>query len=199
MIILGIDPGPTKSGWCEVECSGEGGLILPKWWGQDTNQEVLLLASTIGARDAQHVAIEKVVNYGRAVGKDVFEQVFWTGRFFEAAGGDAARASRYSRPEVCLAVCGITKATKAEVRQGLIDIYGGEEVAIGGKKCWKCKGKGWFGAGRPVCPECGGKKFETPPGPLYGMTGPHAWDAFAVAWKAAKDGRGMWLLGITTT
>jgi uncharacterized OB-fold protein len=81
---------------------------------------------------------------------------------------------------VTMHLCKSTRAKDTNVRQAIIDLYGGEEKAIGGKKCPECKGKGWFGPGRPVCPKCDGKKWKTPPGPLNGIA-TDVWAALAVA------------------
>ena len=121
-----------------------------------------------------HVVIEDVGNYGMAVGRDTFETVKWIGRFdpFNVA-------TMIPRPTIKTHLCGVASAKDSNVRQALIDRFGGDEVAVGGKKCQTCKGKGWKGTGRPVCPECDGDKYETPPGVLHGVSG-HAWSALAV-------------------
>jgi hypothetical protein len=86
-------------------------------------------------------------------------------------------------------------AKDKDVRQAVIDHYGGDAKAIGGKKCGTCKGKGWVGRGRPKCEDCGeftgifdGTGYETPPGPLHGVSG-HAWSALAVGltWLAQQE------------
>jgi hypothetical protein len=99
------------------------------------------------------------------------------GRFIERWGHPY---TLITRRDVKLHICGSSRAKDPHVRQALIDRFGGQRYAIGGKKCGKCKGKGWFGPGRPVCPECEGSKWEIPPGPLHGVAS-HAWAALGVA------------------
>jgi hypothetical protein len=92
------------------------------------------------------------------------------------------------RSDVKVLLCGATNAKDKNVSQAIKDRFGGETVAVGGKKCPKCKGKGWFGPGRPKCPECDGSKWEYPPGPLAGVAS-HVWAALAVAlwWNDTGD------------
>jgi len=172
MRILAIDPGTTKSGWCLLEDGA------PTDWGWDDNEWVKGMFKWIGVEPTNDVlVIEDVGHYGLPVGRDVFETVKWIGRFIERYTGPVALIPR---PEVLVNLCGKRQgANDSSVRQALIDRFGGDEVAVGGKKCQTCKGKGWKGAGRPVCPECDGDKYETPPGVLYGISG-HAWSALAV-------------------
>ena len=171
MRVLAIDPGPSKSGWCLLE---DG---VPRKWGWSKNLNLGASVRKFVEYDKNpwsHVVIEDVGNYGMAVGRDTFETVKWIGRFdpFDVA-------TMIPRPTIKTHLCGVASAKDGNVRQALIDRFGGDEVAIGGKKCQTCKGKGWKGAGRPVCPECDGDKYETPPGVLHGVSG-HAWSALAV-------------------
>lgn len=75
-------------------------------------------------------------------------------------------------------LCGRATAKDSHVRQALIDRWGGDLKAIGGKRCLTCKGKGWRGRGRPPCDACRGEGWEVRPGPLYGVSN-HAWSALA--------------------
>ena len=167
MRILAIDPGTTKSGWCSI-VNG-----VPVLWGWDDNETLIDPACP----DDTVLVIEDIGHYGLAVGRDVFQTVKWMGRMQQAFKGETVYIPR---GEVLINLCGKRQgANDSTVRQALIDRYGGDDVAIGGKKCQACKGKGWRGAGRPVCEECNGNKYETPQGVLYGVSG-HAWSALAV-------------------
>lgn len=91
------------------------------------------------------------------------------------------------RGDVKIVICGASNVKDPNVRNALIEYWGGEQRAMGGKKCGKCKGKGWFGAGRPTCPGCQGKKWEIDPGPLMGMA-EDEWAALGVAyWYHMED------------
>ncbi len=198
---LAIDPGTKKSAWVVID-----ELLRPVAWAWEENERV---ASRMygGDRDPYYWAmvglsmawkdvpvdlvIEDVTNMGMAVGKDVFETVRWSGRF------DYRQTARFiSRPEVKLHICGSPRAKDPNVKQAIIDRYGGQEVAIGGVKCPKCKGKGWYGAGRPACVACAdpysaprkATGWQTPPGILYEFSkagmGTHGWSALGVALTA---------------
>jgi len=193
--ILAIDPGTTHSGWCLLEDS------KPVKWGWDDNIDIVnTLGADKGVRcpsgshidfggDYEHIAIEDIAHYGMPVGKDVFETVRWTGRFEQASFVDV---TYIKRPDVKLYLCGSPRANDSTVRQAIIDRFGGDEVAIGGKKCKTCKGKGWVGRGRPICTDCEkqvhqingedverGSGYQSAPGILHGISG-HVWSALAV-------------------
>ena len=104
------------------------------------------------------------------VGREVFDTVFWSGRFAQAWGASFALLPRR---EVKLHLCHSAKATDATIRQALLDQFGGKERAIGTKKTpgplygihkdlWSCLALAVTYAAhvsRPVCQSCG---WETP-------------------------------------
>jgi hypothetical protein len=98
-----------------------------------------------------------VACYGMSVGAEVFETCVWIGRFIEAWG---RTWTKIYRKEVVTHLCGSARAKDSNVRQRIIDIYGGKDKAIG-------------------------KKAN--PGPLYGLSG-DMWQALGVAITYA-DGR----------
>jgi hypothetical protein len=169
---LAIDPGTTESAFANMlDGSLRSSGTIPNEQMRD------LLASSA----FDHLAIEMVACYGMAVGAETFETVLWIGRFIEAfSGAVGGQYTKVYRKDVKLHLCGSTKAKDANIRQRLIDLYGGESVAIGGVKCPACKGKGWAGRGRLVCGACDGEKWKHRPGPLRGVAG-DAWSALAVA------------------
>lgn len=84
------------------------------------------------------------------------------------------------RLEEKILLCGTAKAKDGNIRKVLVEYYGGEQETKK-VKCKLCKGKGWKGPGRPVCPECNAdpeKMVVT--GRLYGVSA-DAWAALAVA------------------
>jgi hypothetical protein len=170
MRLLAIDPGTTKSGWVLIE------NIKPVQWGWDDNEEVMRLLDITKGILHDEVVIEDVAHYGMPVGRDVFETVRWTGRFDTAT---PMPVTYINRPEVKLTLCGNPRANDSTIRQALIDRFGGDDVAIGGKKCQTCKGKGWNGRGRLECGDCSATGYETAPGLLHGISG-HVWSALAV-------------------
>lgn len=104
-------------------------------------------------RDANLVdalAIEMIASYGMPVGREVFETCVWIGRFIEAWGGPYTLVYR---KDVKLHLCGQPRAKDSNIRQALIDRYGGKDRAVGKKAT---------------------------PGPLYGVSA-DVWSALAIA------------------
>ena len=153
--ILAIDPGPTDSAY--VLMAGEKILKFAK-----CDNALLCDAIMTKLIEPGALVIEKIASYGMPVGQEVFETVFWSGRFAQANYAHLADVYRIPRKEVVTALCGSSKANDANVRQALIDRYGGKEKAIGKKKA---------------------------PGPLYGVT-KDVWSALAVAivWQDRRAG-----------
>ena len=171
MRILAIDPGSERS----AAVTYSGGEIL--WCNLLLNCE---MADAIGHSSFQktHLAIEMMKPRGMPTSKQEMLTCVWIGRFIERTSCELW--SFVYRQDVKLHLCGRVTARDSNIRCALIDRYGGKDAAIGGVKCPKCKGKGWFGSGRRTCDKCNGSRWLHPPGPLYGL---HAdlWQALAVA------------------
>jgi len=181
MPLLAIDPGTEKSGWALLE---EDGTLVDHGW---EDNGLVLSKLGIEISSGTKLLIEDVSHYGMPVGRDVFETVKWMGRF------DILHLAEWiTRPDIKLALCGSVTATDSNVRQAVIDWYGGDEKAIGGKKCPDCKGKGWKGRDHKGCATCHhmdevhkgkyayqGCGYQTHSGPLYGVSG-HVWSALAL-------------------
>jgi hypothetical protein len=143
-LILAIDPGSEQSAWL-VYNSETAGIrqfaIVP-------NGD-LLLQLRLGVT-ADVVVIERIESYGMAVGREVFDTVHWSGRFTEACR--PTRVEQLPRRAVKLAICGDSRAKDANIRQALLDRFGGTS-AVGRKAA---------------------------PGPLYGVSR-DVWSALAIA------------------
>lgn len=128
MNIIAIDPGPTKSALVYLE----GGR--PTFTLLDANERVrdaLLMDS--GIYDFPSMAmlvVEEIESFGMPVGREIFGTVFWAGRFVECWGGPWTRLPRRA---VKLHLCGSMRAKDPNIRQALIDRFGGQEQAIGRK------------------------------------------------------------------
>lgn len=140
--ILAIDPGSAQSAWLRYDGT------RPKGFGITANDVLVRALRTGGLPDV--VVIEKVESYGMAVGAEVFDTVLWAGRFAEAA--HRVPVVMLPRRAVKLALCGDSRAKDANIRQALIDRFGGS-AAVGRKAA---------------------------PGPLYGISR-DVWSALAVA------------------
>jgi hypothetical protein len=146
VIVLAVDPGTTSSAWVVYDSTSRA--VEGRWFGE--NEAVLdcFRATRPGWVDV--AVIEKVESYGMAVGAEVFETVWWSGRFAEAL--HPLPVGRLPRRAVKLHLCGSARAKDANVRQALLDRFGGSEAV--------------------------GRKAD--PGPLYGVHG-DLWAALAVA------------------
>lgn len=156
MIVLGIDPGSTESGWCAYDTDEK----RPLAWGKNDNSRVLNTCAGYAGR-REPIIIEQMSGYGMTLGSELIAALEWTGRFVEAAGGTAYRIARR---DVKLHLCDTARAGDAQVRDAIIQRYGGKEKAIGRKKT---------------------------PGPLYGIAG-DAWAALAlcIVWYEQKEASG---------
>lgn len=145
MNILAIDPGPVRSAWVWMH-AGEIGAF-------DCQPNAQVLRHLEKPRHGEVLALEMIASYGMSVGAEVFETCVWIGQFLREWERQDGKAERIFRREVKLHLCGQARAKDGNIRQALIDRYGGKESAIGRKAT---------------------------PGPLYGMSG-DVWAALAVA------------------
>lgn len=152
-IIIGIDPGPEQSGYM-VLYNG-----MPKEKGKVDNAVLKAEFGQWHGPDVQ-MAIEMIASYGMPVGREVFETVFWIGRFWEAAERNNLDCRKVYRKDIKLWLCNSLRAKDANVQQALLDKF---ERTGGGK-----------------IPQIGTK---SKPGPLYGVAG-DVWSALAVAMYA---------------
>ena len=145
--ILAIDPGTVQSAWIIFS----GGRA--ERFGIQANVELLadLRSETRWGRPLADVAvIEKIESFGMTVGAEVFETVHWSGRFTEALW--PTPVVQLPRRAVKLHLCGSARAKDPNIRQALLDRFGGKAAT--------------------------GTKAH--PGPLYGIQG-DLWAALAVA------------------
>lgn len=160
MRIFAIDPGTTASGW--LYCQTDPFKIVEH--GITDNAVLLTKLEVMRVdHDIDLMLIEKVESFGMAVGVSIFETVYWSGRFAQVA--QPVCVERIGRRDVKLTLCGSVRAKDGNIRQALLDKFGGES-AVGTKKA---------------------------PGPLYGIRS-HIWPALALvvtyseAWR--RRGRG---------
>lgn len=122
MAILAIDPGPTVSGYAVW---GFDSLIS---FGIIPSEQVL--TSDFYREHCPSVTnclIETVVSYGMAVGVETFDTCRMIGRYQERWSKLAGtEAILITRQEVKLHHCHASKAKDANIRQALIDRFGGK-------------------------------------------------------------------------
>ena len=182
MNIIAVDPGRVRSAVVEFDT----GTHRPMSWTISENVNLRISLHGLGQTYPDSVlVIEQFKSYGATVGDDVLMSVLWSGRFIEAFGGEHCLIPRAT---VKGHICHDARAKDSNVRQALIDYFGGRQTAIGGKKCPACHGKGWRGRSHEACTPCAGTGWEYPPGPLAGIT-TDMWSALALA-VAYADGMG---------
>jgi hypothetical protein len=149
--VYGLDPGNERSALVVLN---ERGKVAS--WALLDNKAMRLRLMELHPPTAVLV-IEKVVSYGMPVGEEVFETVYWSGRFCESWSirwGTGEGVERLPRLAVKEHLCHDSRAKDSNIRAALIDRFGpGKEKAIGLKKT---------------------------PGPLYGFK-KDLWSALAVA------------------
>jgi hypothetical protein len=145
--IYALDPGPEQSALVRYQAETVQG------W-QMTNPELIDWLGVHVKAERGVLVIEQVAGYGMPVGAEVFETVFWSGRFAERWQTGGGAWARLPRRIVKLQLCGSSRANDATIRQALLDRYGpGREKAVGTK---------------------------ANPGPLYGIKA-DLWQALALA------------------
>ena len=128
MNVLAIDPGTNESAY--VLWNGQKPLLF----GIVSNEEMFERLTTFATiPDAPLLVIEKVESYGMAVGAETFETVHWSGRFHQYWNdiGGRCEVTMLGRKAVKLHLCNTTTAKDPNIRQALIDRFGGPGV----KKC----------------------------------------------------------------
>lgn len=134
--IIAIDPGPQESAYLVWD----GSCVVA--FGKISNDGLILKFRSIAESEgANRCVIEMIACYGMAVGAEVFETCVWIGRFMEAFG--AHRCDRITRGEVKVHVCNSRKAKDANVRQALIDRFGGPSSIKRGGELYKVAGDVW--------------------------------------------------------
>jgi hypothetical protein len=154
MQILAIDPGCERSAMVIYESTS--GTIL--WSAIRDNIDALFVCSMPSTPSAllhaDQLVVEMVSSYGMPVGKEVFETVYWIGRFMQAWPYGEHSRDRICRADVRMHLCHTMQAKDSNIRAALLDRFGpGQQKAIGRKKS---------------------------PGPLYGIHR-DLWSALAVA------------------
>ena len=158
MIVVGVDPGPAQSAYVAFD----GRAVVDH--AIVSNEELLSILQFEEWAPEQVVVFETVESFGMTVGLDVFETVFETGRMFQMV--DDGERARMQRREVKRHLCKSMRAKDANIRQALINRFGGSKQAAQGVK--------------------------KNPGPLYGIR-THEWSALAIAvtwWDRHVEGSG---------
>lgn len=152
--ILGIDPGSVAVGYCIVR----DGVPIAK--GHVANEKLIEL---FYSSEAYHTAIECPMARGMIERQAIFDTVYWSGRFAQAAG----EFTLFSRGQAMKLLGLPQKTNDAGLKAYLENIYGAD------RKFWNDQRKSK--TGKPLEP-----REETVHGLLHGWNA-HERDALAVA------------------
>lgn len=149
-VLLAIDPGSSHSAWL-VYNAATGGI---RSFAKSPNEQLLEQLRSGLSPDVETVVIEWTAPRGMPASAELFETLWWAGRFREAAR--PLPALRLQRSAIKRHLCGTSAAKDSNVNPALIDRFGG----IGGKAA--------------------AVGLKASPGPLYGIHR-DVWQALAVA------------------
>ncbi len=135
--ILSIDPGPTESAYVIADRDGVVGYAKI----QNVRLVNLIWRHQDAAGGATACIIEKIASYGMPVGEEIFETVFWSGRFAQAAGIDSVY--RIPRLKIKNHLCHSSRAKDSNVRQAVIDRFGGKAAIKKGGPLHGVSGDVW--------------------------------------------------------
>lgn len=170
-LVMAVDPGPQQSAYVTVRPhpNAIGGLQIVEF-AILLNEAVLADIRGFASLplEDRRLVIEQIASMGMAVGAETFETCVWTGRFMEVfEAGSQSTAHRIPRVPIKVHLCGTAKAKDANVRQALIDRFGGSSALRKPKAAKKNR------HGVIIVP-------EIDPGPLAGISS-HCWAALALA------------------
>jgi hypothetical protein len=121
--VLAIDPGPKESAWIVWDSARPVAAVA---FGFDPNEDLIFRVNdpvcVCGDTIPNAMAIEMVQSFGMAVGAEVFETVYWIGRFCQA--WEPKPFTRVFRKDVKMHLCGTHRAKDPNIRQALIDRFG---------------------------------------------------------------------------
>lgn len=123
MNVVAIDPGPKESAL--ILWDGEAvlsGVIRPNEQLLAEELPMLLLSKT---QRPELLAIEQIRGYGMTAGNELFDSVWWTGRFYQRAQEFDVECRMIPRKTVVTHLCETAKANDAAVRAALIYRFGG--------------------------------------------------------------------------
>lgn len=184
---MGIDPGPVTSGVTIVAWSDslEERMVVfshntyenASLLGAFENQS-MILPDLLGADTASFdafpaisvVSIEKIVPYGRSVGQETFDSSWIGGEFALAGRWRGKRVIPISRPNVKLVLFGALTYSDVSGKNGR---KGVDTKLL--KECIKSNFSPYGGGNDSY------RGVKSKKGPLFLVSGGHAWDALAVA------------------
>ena len=167
---LAIDPGSEHSGWVYFETmkTALGGLQLLKTGNETPNLELVRSFREQFNPQQTRLIIETPRPRGILTSADEMETLVWIGQFIREWSRCGGRWTFMFRTDVTVHLTGLANTKDPNVKLALLDRFGGEKRAVGGKKCEQCHGKKTYGVTTVVCEECRGSKVV--PGAKAGTT-----------------------------
>lgn len=132
MQVLAIDPGPEKSAY--VIWDGQKIIKKDITWNDSLLIEINNFSNDLLKRKELALVIEQIKSYGMAVSDSIFGTVFWSGRFVQQFQVMARKeANLIPRIAVKMHLCHNSRAKDGNIKQAIIDRFGGKEKAVGKK------------------------------------------------------------------
>ena len=126
-MIIAVDPGNEQSAyliWGKNKVEGMGIV---------SNYDLKAMLKNANKKE-YILVIEMIASYGMPVGETIFETCLWIGKFLEMWDREIFSKSKLVyRKDIKLHLCGTARAKDSNIRQALIDKFGGREKAIGKK------------------------------------------------------------------
>ena len=178
MILIALDPGPERTGWCELH----DGVIGSHGW--DANAVVLRSVRGCIAEDDYLTVIESPQPQDNPLGPALRNTILWAGRYIEALEYNRAKYKEVDERDIRAWITGSRTGDNAALKQELKNIFGDKRQ----EPCGVCRAEGTVSGKRGAikCKCCGGRKYVTLPGPLAKMN-EHELSALAVAFVVQKQ------------
>lgn len=126
--IIAIDPGNSQSAYCVIDRD----TLRPLEFDKIDNSDLLCKLAFANEQDWQWAVIEMVASYGMPVGREVFDTVFWIGRFYEELTIQLEDEPRLlCRIEEKRHICHSPRANDATIRRALIDRFATHDLKNG--------------------------------------------------------------------
>ena len=119
--VIAIDPGTTQSAVVTYDSSTK--RIMGHYKADNHKIESAMSNHEV---TKYQVVIEQIEGYGMAVGKEVFETCYWSGRFaavYDRVCGPGKLAQRLPRRDVKLHLCGQSRAKDKNIIIALVDRF----------------------------------------------------------------------------
>ena len=122
--ILGIDPGPVKSGYIFLSLSNENIFNrIDKNHVENNKMKRIIISKCIKFNNIE-IVVETIVSYGTVMSQATIGTSIWAGRFLQMVEDVNKKVSFLSRPDVKMNLCKDSRAKKANMKQAIKDRFG---------------------------------------------------------------------------